>query len=129
MILLKEYYMKIKSKGIGKMTLIKIPFNEWSKARLRANHKSATSRNKKYGNVGDIFVVDCGYSDKLYELTYIEKVTLAFVRDKFYWEEGCESEDLFVQIWNDIHPKKKFDDEQKVWLHLFKEIKEGEYRG
>ena len=106
---------------------IEIPFNEWSKAILRANHKTATSRNKRYGNVGDTFTVNCGYSYiddgfMRFELTYVERVTLAFVRDKFYWEEGCQSEDMFIQIWNEIHPKKRFDDEQKVWLHIFKKI-------
>jgi len=107
------------------MAEIEIPFNEWSKARLRANHKVATSRNKRYGDVGDTFVVACGYSDnplKYYELTHVERVTLAFVRDKFYWQEGCKDEDMFVFIWNDIHRRKKFEDEHKVWLHLFKEI-------
>lgn len=107
------------------MTEIEMPFNEWSKSRLRANHKRATSRNKRYGNVGDTFIVNCGYSDmpyKAYELIHVERVTLGFVRDEFYWEEGCFDEDLFIQIWNDTHPKKKFDDEQKVWLHLFKEV-------
>ena len=104
---------------------IVIPFNDWSKARLRANHKIATSRNKRYGNVGDTFTVECGYSNQplhRYELTHVERVSLAFVRDKFYWEEGCNSEDMFIQVWNDIHPKKKFNDEHKVWLHLFREI-------
>ena len=104
---------------------INIPFNDWSKARLRANHKNATSRNKRYGNVGDTFTVDCGYSDDRYikyELTHVERVTLAFVRDHFYWQEGCHVADMFVDVWNDIHPKKKFVDEQKVWLHYFKKI-------
>ena len=100
------------------MTEIFIPFNDWSKARLNAKHKNATSRNKRYGNVGDTFTVDV----KQYELTHVERVTLAFVRDHFYWQEGCHVADMFVDIWNEIHPKKKFVDEQKVWLHYFKEI-------
>jgi len=80
---------------------ITIPFNDWSMKRLRGYRKRATSRNKRYGNVG-----------------------LAFVRDHFYHEEGCDSEDEFIAIWNEIHPRKKFDDEHKVWLHLFKEIED-----
>ena len=107
---------------------IKIPFNGWSQARLNANRKGATSRNKRYGNVGDHFPVTITVNEetvrvKIYELTYVERVTLAFVRDKFYWEEGCSDEDMFVSIWNEIHPRKKFDDDHKVWLHLFKEVK------
>ena len=107
------------------MSEIFIPFNEWSKARLNANHKNATSRNKRYGDVGDIFTVEIhDMKFKQYELTHVERVTLAFVRDHFYWQEGCDVSDMFVGIWNEIHPKKKFVDEQKVWLHYFRGCKE-----
>ena len=100
-----------------------IPFNTWSKKRLYANHKTATSRNKKYGDVGDTFTVEVSDMNfRQFELTHIERVTLSFVRDKYYFDEGCESEDQFIQIWNEIHPRKKFDDEHKVWLHCFKAI-------
>jgi len=108
---------------------ITIPFNDWSMKRLRGYRKRATSRNKRYGNVGDRFVVAVRFNEetvhvKLYEITHIERVTLAFVRDHFYHEEECDSEDEFIAIWNEIHPRKKFDDEHKVWLHLFKEIED-----
>lgn len=108
---------------------IKIPFNDWSKVRLNINRKNATSRNKRYGNVGDTFTVKVSDSEihssnfKQYELTHVERVTLAFVRDHFYWQEGCHVADMFVDIWNEIHPKKKFVDEHKVWLHYFKKVK------
>jgi hypothetical protein len=105
------------------MTEIQIPFNDWSKARLNANRKKATTRNKRYGNIGDTFTVELfGGKLKKYELTHVERVTLGFVRDHFYWQEGCHVEDMFVDIWNEIHPRKKFDDNHKVWLHYFREI-------
>ena len=106
------------------MKMIFISFNDWSKARLNAKRKTATTRNKRYGNVGDRFSVELIELQKygLYELTHVEHVTLAFVRDHFYWQEGCHVAGMFVDIWNEIHPKKKFNDEQKVWLHLFKNI-------
>ncbi len=43
---------------------ITIPFNDWSKERLRGQLKKATSRYKKYGDVGDTFIVQ-GYSYEL----------------------------------------------------------------
>jgi len=109
---------------------IEIPFNNWSKKRLY-RYKTATSRNYRYGNIGDQFTVTIQVNEetiyvKLFEITHIERVTLAFVRDHFYQQEGCDSEDEFIAIWNEIHPRKRFDDEQKVWLHLFKEIEEAE---
>lgn len=107
---------------------IKIPFNDWSKARLNAGRKNVTSRNKRYGNVGDYFTVVIQVNNEnvkvlQYELTHVERVTLGFVRDHFYWQEGCQVEDMFVDVWNEIHPRKKFDDDHKVWLHYFREKK------
>ena len=106
------------------MADIEIPFNAWSRKRLYTSQKTMTSRNKRYGVIGDQFCMDFpehGFS-RVYELTHLERVTLAFVRDKFYWDEGCDTEDEFVRVWNDIHPRKKFDDDQKVWLHCFKMV-------
>jgi len=97
---------------------VNIPFNKWSRIRLKKGVKSATSRNKKYGDVGDRFIVD----DVTYELTNIVKASLSSIRDVAYDVEGCKNPDEFVQIWCDIHPRKGWDDDQKVWFHRFKRI-------
>jgi hypothetical protein len=106
------------------MSKIEIPFNEWSKERLSINSKCATSRNKKYGNPGDTFSVtfigcSSGTWTRVYRLMFVEKVSLGFVAKFFYSMEGCLTPDEFVKVWNDIHPRKKFDPEQLVWLHVF----------
>lgn len=109
------------------MSKIKIPFNEWSKGRLWM--KTCTSRNKKYGKVGDTFTV---YFNKfhpykiIYKITHIEKLSLGFVADCLYSLEGAWTPIEFIKVWEDIHPIIGFVPEQKVWVHVFKEIKKEE---
>ena len=97
---------------------IRIPFNNWSRERLKKGIKSATSRNKKYGEVGDTFVVD-GVS---YELTVVTKVSLQSVLDIAWDIEGAKSKDEFVKVWKSIHPYKGWVPDQKVWFHRFKKV-------
>ena len=106
------------------MTEINIPFNEWSKERLYDERKCATSRNKKYGVVGDWFEVvfkDRNESRK-YQLIDVIKTKLISVRDFAWKSEGADNPEDFEQVWNDIHPKKKFQPEQYVWFHRFREL-------
>lgn len=98
--------------------LIEIPFNQWSRDRINNQTKKATSRNKKYGKVGDNFIVD----DWRYELEMIIKVPLWFVAENLYRTEGCESSAEFQNIWADIHPRKGFRPFDEVWYHHFKEV-------
>lgn len=97
------------------MKEIKIPFNEWSKNRLDDLIKCATSRNKKYGEEGDYFIVD----GTKYILTMIKKIPLWFIAHELYKTEGCKSPDEFKTVWKDIYPRKGWVDEQEVWYHYF----------
>jgi len=99
---------------------INIPFNKWSRDKLKKLVKTATSRNKKYGDVGDTFTVD----GTVYELTAVCKVSLASIRDVCWDVEGCKSPEEFVQVWKSIHPRKGWDPDQKVWFHRFKKVEE-----
>ena len=97
---------------------IEIPFNDWSKKRLINQTKKATSRTKKYGEVGDTFIVD----GLVYTLELIIKVPLWFVAEDLYRSEGANSVDDFVSIWKEIHPRKGYRPFDEVWYHHFKEI-------
>jgi hypothetical protein len=106
------------------MVKIQIPFNKWSKQRLYEELKYATSRNKKYGNVGDWFEVIFNDKDEIrkYQLIEVNQTKLKSVRD-FGWEdEGCRCPEEFVEVWKDIHPRKGWIDEQRVWFHRFREL-------
>ena len=109
------------------MSEIKIPFNEWSTSRLW--RKRCTSRNKKHGEVGDTFVASHNSvtEDSIqvveYQITHIEKISLGFVAKYLYELEGADSPEGFMKVWEDIHPVIGFVPEQKVWVHVFKEVK------
>lgn len=99
------------------MADIKIPFKEWSIRELRIN-KFVTSRPTKYGQPGDTFIVE----NMKFEINHVEKVTLGFVANVMFEAEGVSSPDEFIEAWNEIHPRKKFDPDQMVFLHVFTEI-------
>jgi len=107
---------------------IEIPFNDWSKERLMDQSKKATSRNKKYGKVGDNFIVykPKNHPDKytliaVYEIELIIEIPLWFVAEDLYRSEGAESKEEFVKVWEEIHPRKGYRPFDLVWYHHFKE--------
>ena len=97
---------------------IEIPFNKWSLKKLENGIKYATSRNKKYGEVGDTFNVN----GSKYQLTVVTKLPLWFIAFHLHKTEGCKRPIDFENIWKEIHPKKGWKDTQVVWYHHFVEI-------
>ena len=95
-----------------------IPFNDWSKQRLRNQTKRATTRTKKYGKVGDQFTCN-GFT---YEIELILKVPLWFVAEDLYASEGANSYNEFVEVWRSIHPRRGYRPFDMVWYHHFKEV-------
>lgn len=104
------------------MEEIKIPFNKWSKEKLVLRSKIATSRNKTYGYIGDTFKINLGDSVRTYRIECVETVSLYFVANYCYKMEGADSPKEFIDIWNSIHWKKKYDPQHRVRLHCFKEV-------
>lgn len=98
------------------MTDVDIPFNEWSEERLREGRKAATCRTSRYGDPGDSFSA----AGRQWTLTHVLRVPLHVVKDHFYELEGCESPEEFVDVWEDIHYRRGYDPEWRVWLHLFR---------
>jgi hypothetical protein len=94
---------------------IKIPFNLWSQDKLLHGLKSATSRYKKYGDVGDTFLMQ----GKVYYINLIVKLPLWFIRNELHITEGCESGEEFEKIWTEIHPERGFRLMDEVWYHHF----------
>jgi len=107
-----------------KSNRIEIPFNKWSLERLYDESKCATSRNKKYGNIGDWFEVIFKDKDesRKYQLIEVTKTKLKSVRDFGWQDEGCNSPEEFVKVWKKIHPRKGWIDNQYVWFHKFREL-------
>lgn len=101
------------------MNDIEIPFNEWSKTRIQAGVKTCTTRTKRCGKTHDVFEL----GGERYKITGYLETTLGIVARDFYEEEGAKNSDEFVELWNTIHPVKKYNPTQKVWLHFFEKVK------
>ena len=101
-----------------RQTVIEIPFNEWSRERLRRGVKRATARRKRYGDPGDMFRA----VGRWWILTEVRRVTLREVRDRWWKAEGCDSPEEFEKVWRSIHPRRGFVPNQKVWIHFFETL-------
>ena len=95
---------------------VNIPFRDQFKEAMLSGRKTCTSRNKKYGDVGDIFVV----FGKCFVLTKLREEKLTTVAHFLYREEGFNRSSEFMDCWNQIYPRKGYDSEQIVWVHIFK---------
>ncbi len=95
---------------------ITIPFRADLVKEILNGKKRATARFKKYGQVGDYFVVD----NKTFRLAAVSKLPLGLVATQLFDIEGCDSPEHFWKIWNAIHPKRNSPDEI-VYVHLFSE--------
>jgi len=104
------------------MSEINIPFNKWSKERLKAKVKLATTRTKRYGKEGDTFVVHLGQVDYKFELLAVFQLSLYDVASKLYYIEGAESPLAFRKVWEQIHPRSAWEPDKKVYVHLFRLI-------
>jgi len=99
------------------MSKISIPFNDWSKDKLRKKMKTCTTRTKLYGKSGDFFKI--GLQD--YRLEATLRTRLHIVASQFWKEEGADSPDDFIAQWCLIHPLNKWEPDKWVWMHFFYE--------
>jgi hypothetical protein len=97
---------------------INIPFNAWSKERIKNGIKTMTSRYKRYGRPGDYYVVD----DEKYILVEQYQIKLELVKLMYWQNEGAESPEEFEKIWKEIHPRRGFRPDDWVWAHEFEKI-------
>jgi len=80
----------------------------------RRVYKKWTSRTKPYGKPGDYFPLR-GHT---FEIVNIFRAPLYEVAEN-YEKEGFRSKEEFIEFWNKTHPKKRYDPDQKVWVHEF----------
>lgn len=103
-----------------KMTEIEMPFNEWSKERLKLKTKLATTRTKRYGKIGDTFKIHFKVCDYTFELLAVFKLKLYDVASQLYYIEGADSPKEFREVWEDIHPRAGWQPDKLVYVHLFR---------
>ena len=95
--------------------VIKLPFKAHFRDLMQAGQKTATTRTKRFGNIGDTFQA----FGVLFRLTQVEAKTLADISENYFKQEGFESPEHFQLEWSKIHPCKRFISDEVVILHLF----------
>jgi len=101
--------------------LVFLPFQSHFHAAIRDGRKTMTCRSKKYGEAGD--VVDSPIGPLRF--TKVEPVKLGVVADDHWRNEGCNSTRDFIQVWNQIHPRKRFHADTIVFAHTFEVVRGG----
>lgn len=99
------------------MTLVKIPFKPYFKEPMLSGVKVCTARTKYMGHPGDRFLA----FGAEFEIVNVEDVYLLQVA-MIWKEEGCESEEHFKQVWQEIHPVVGYQEYQRVKLHHFRKV-------
>lgn len=97
--------------------LIKIPFKPFFKEPMLSGVKVCTARTKRMGEPGDTFEA----FGAIFELVTVHQVFLESV-SHLWRDEGCRSREHFIEVWNGIHPRSGYSDQQRVWLHRFKMV-------
>lgn len=92
-----------------------LPFMIRFHAAIREGTKTHTFRPRRYGQPGDRLKTPCG----VIKLIAVTRTTAAFVRDNHWADEGVDSPEEFVHVWNILHPRKGFDPATKGYLHHF----------
>lgn len=99
----------------------RFPFMDDFKDKMLADPplKTMTTRSKKYGNVGDTFAI----FGAVFEITEEWRGILSAVASKHWAEEGCDSEDDFIHVWEALHPRRGFNPTDRKWSCRFKRIR------
>jgi hypothetical protein len=95
--------------------LIDIPFQERWRDAMLTGRKTCTTRTKRYGQVGDTFIV----FGETFVILGIDRTTLEIVAQRLWQEEGCSSRKEFIEVWNGLHPRRGYRVDDRVWVHYF----------
>jgi hypothetical protein len=115
------------------VTWINLPFTQDNQDLILKGIKRATSRQHPKGKTGDFFKV----GEATFVIERVESHTLGFVADNLYKDEGLDSPQGFVDVWNGIATgmAAKWGDNSKfpffepsipVWTHFFCSLEEWE---
>ncbi|KKK50918.1 hypothetical protein LCGC14_3120210 [marine sediment metagenome] len=94
---------------------IQVPFLEEFRERMLDGRKTATTRTKRFGKVGDVFDA----FGELFWISDVQAVKLFDVADLEFSAEGFEDPDAFLEVWDRLHPRVKHNLDRVVYLHRF----------
>ncbi len=98
---------------------VRVPFDKDMVRAVLDGKKTCTTRNKRYGGMGDTFEVVAALDYATCRITNLARLTLETVAHGFFAKEGFDSPDGFRSRWAKLHPEKGFVPDQVAWLHEF----------
>ena len=98
------------------MSQVTIPFRPAFAPKILAGIKTMTCRSTRYGNPYDYFTA----FGAEFELTHVFRVRLGYVVSDAFRQEGCDSPQELIEVWEAIHPTNGYDPEHIVWAHCWK---------
>jgi hypothetical protein len=80
--------------------------------------KTMTSRNSRYPlGTHAYYLHGWALVIQVYE---VKRMRLGTVARVHYQAEGFSNGQQFIDVWNEIHPKKRFSSLQQIWAHRFR---------
>ena len=95
-----------------------IPFRKDMLLAICNGTKTMTSRNSRYP-LGVHLYEQHGWH-LVIEVYEVKRMRLGTVARDHYMAEGFSNGQAFIDVWNEIHPKKRFSSLQQIWAHRFR---------
>jgi hypothetical protein len=97
---------------------IEIPFIDFFKEKILFEDASCTSRIERHGIAKDTF---SQWGIK-FMLTKVTALSLGYVIENLYRQEGFFSPVDFIAYWKKLHPREGYNPHQIVFVHFFKRM-------
>jgi len=95
--------------------VIDFPFMRRFHDSMEKGIKTCTTRSRPYGRFG--YKWQCG--GRTYRTLGIVSLPLGYVARNLWAQEGCDSPEHFIEVWNEIHPFKEYNPNTKKMVHFF----------
>lgn len=96
-----------------------LPFLPEFHEAIRGGRKTVTTRSEAYGAAGEIVDSPVGPL----RLLEVRPERLHVVAHDHWREEGVESPEAFIAIWNRLHPRRGFEPDALRVLHRFEVVR------
>lgn len=100
------------------MARVDIPFQPYWEEAMLSGRKTCTTRPRRYGNPGDTFAA----FGAEFEIVTVTREQLGKVAFLLFDIEGCDSPEHFIDIWNQLHPRRGFQTGDERWAHRFRRL-------
>ncbi|MDN7243100.1 ASCH domain-containing protein [Planococcus sp. N028] len=88
--------------------------------KVLAGKKTATRRNGRYADIGEIMVLE----NRKFKVEHVYQQTLGELTDEMAEQEGYENAEVYKQTILSFHPGMPWTPDMTVWVHEFSPVAE-----